>query len=1110
MSALAVRPTGGRGGGGVEGGGDDAEPDALEIVQFARYLGMDPIEDCAFLWIAEQALVAPLPDDWSEHMDAEGNVYYYNVVTDESSWEHPMDQYYRNLFLKVQREHEEKKKAEEEERKKEEAERQEREKAARVMEEERLLARERAALLIQRNYRGRLGRKKYVAHLEQMDQQQKHKAATKVQASFRGHRVRKYVRQYRDEVTAAVREEAVTTIQARFRGNAGRRKAKRHNEIRFARKREHAATKIQSHYRRRVAQKHTHGRRCERAATYIQAGYRGSRSRKHTRKLRHEKLRKESAIRIQSNYRMCYQRKLYMRAKMFVIGITRIQALHRGRMERKRFRVALQDHRHEQRVQAATKIQARMRGIRDRRRVAELRVLQERHRSAHFIQCQWRHKKIKHKRHHAAVRIQKHHRGRNARRKFHEKKRDKRLREISEHRSARCIQGHFRQYVIRRDRERAKRHGAATQIQSSWRGKMGRNSAKKAREDAVVARAAINVQSSFRGLLGRFRATQKRLQNFSESIAKVVPTKLVREREEGPRRGPQRLKDQGDQLEKDLHVKAVWLVVDHDDKDVENAHYMFLRGKPLASLQYLAKSLSNEKRMTGMRLSLVAAFTNYATLMSKIGQHDHSRRLVKYALRLLRHYISDAGELIKGKSVNEKISLDGDGSDDPRFVSVRSSAAVVLHNVAVEQLVLAPIPNFGEAVGKAGEALLAAQHSLGAHHPWRQQVENTHHVIIQLCKKGKNLDLRRALKTQIKTLKHDTSKRDYNATRKSDHSTAASILSGGERSPGENAHEHLGSSAQYDSEESEAGEQSQGTGPGRIGSLATPLSQPQPKRGGAKRAPRRAKEDTGPPVSRSLDSMRTGTPDSDTGSEFSGAGGLSREERVRRELERIQQGRVAKASKEGVKGIEVRRNQRGMEGGVRPSGKQPKMAAAAQNRTAARIDSSALDEAIAQVPTEAAEMSNSMRRRPIGTPDTDDSSAGRAAPRQRQRSKKKSKSGKTPRAASSGRAQSKSRPRPSATAEAWGEPGDGLPARSKSAGAPPRPGSNPPMGGVMTRAGGRGGKSKSGRKSGGTSLPRLPGSGPAPRSPPDGPTDKRRGSNQKRSKKERKCVLLAP
>ena len=76
MAALAVRPGAATRPGGAMGAesGEDgtAEPDALEIVQFARYLGMDPIEDCAFLWIAEQALVAPLPDDWSEHMDGEG------------------------------------------------------------------------------------------------------------------------------------------------------------------------------------------------------------------------------------------------------------------------------------------------------------------------------------------------------------------------------------------------------------------------------------------------------------------------------------------------------------------------------------------------------------------------------------------------------------------------------------------------------------------------------------------------------------------------------------------------------------------------------------------------------------------------------------------------------------------------------------------------------------------------------------------------------------------------------------------------------------------------------------------------------------------------------
>ena len=887
MAALAVRPGAARPGGamGAESGEDGtAEPDALEIVQFARYLGMDPIEDCAFLWIAEQALVAPLPDDWSEHMDAEGNVYYYNVVTDESSWEHPMDQYYRNLFLKVQREHEEKKAKEEEERKREELERQEREKAARLMEEERLLARERAALLIQRNYRGRLGRKKYLQQLEEMDSRQRHKAATKVQAAFRGHRVRKYVRQYRDEVTAAVREEAVTTIQARFRGNAGRRKAKRHQEIRHARKRGNAATKIQSHYRGLVARRRVHGRRCERAATHIQAGYRGWRSRKHTAKLRHEKLRKESATKIQSTFRMCYQRKLYLRAQLFVSGITRIQALHRGRMERARFRVALQDHRHETRVNAATKIQARQRGRRDRTRVDELRVLQQRHRSAHFIQCQWRYKKAKRERRAGAIRIQKHHRGWQARKTYAEKKRAKRLNEIARQRSARCIQTHYRRHMVEVNRENQRRNRSATQLQAAWRGKMGRKKAVGVREFRRVEKAAVGVQSTFRGLIGRFKAKQKRLLKFSQSIAEVVPQRLTREVDEGPRRGPQRLKS--DELDKDLHVKAIWLVVDTEDKHTDTSHYFFLRGKPLAALQYLEKSLSSPRRQ-GMRLSLVAAFTNYATLMSKIGQHAHSKRLVVYALRLLQHYVSDDGELIKDRAMRENVQFDDD-ADDARFVLIRSSAAVVLHNVAVEQLLLAEIPNFGEAVGRAGQALLAAQNSLGPHNPWRQQVENTHHVIIQLCKKGKNIDPRRPLKVQVKTLKHDTTKRARRPAGPGAVDRSVAILEGsGSLNGSASATATL---TMDDSDDSELGDgngrrstKSHVRGPkNRLGSLSKPLSDapPQPNRPRA----RQAEASAGPPISRSFDSARSGTPDSD----LSGGGGLSREERVRRELDRIQ------------------------------------------------------------------------------------------------------------------------------------------------------------------------------------------------------------------------------
>ena len=67
-----------------------------EIMEFAEYLGMDPVEDGDLLWIAEQARNAPLPAPWSEHQDEAGNTYYYNSATDDSVWEHPLDQYYRD------------------------------------------------------------------------------------------------------------------------------------------------------------------------------------------------------------------------------------------------------------------------------------------------------------------------------------------------------------------------------------------------------------------------------------------------------------------------------------------------------------------------------------------------------------------------------------------------------------------------------------------------------------------------------------------------------------------------------------------------------------------------------------------------------------------------------------------------------------------------------------------------------------------------------------------------------------------------------------------------------------------------------------------------------
>ena len=62
---------------------------------------MEPTEDTDLLWIAEEALTAGEPEGWSEQMDPNGNLYYYNDTTGQSSRQHPLDEYYQNLYLKL-------------------------------------------------------------------------------------------------------------------------------------------------------------------------------------------------------------------------------------------------------------------------------------------------------------------------------------------------------------------------------------------------------------------------------------------------------------------------------------------------------------------------------------------------------------------------------------------------------------------------------------------------------------------------------------------------------------------------------------------------------------------------------------------------------------------------------------------------------------------------------------------------------------------------------------------------------------------------------------------------------------------------------------------------
>jgi len=67
-------------------------------MEYAEYLGMNPIYDKDLLWIAKEGLKAPLPAPWKPCENSKQEVYYFNFETRESTWEHPCDQYYRQMF----------------------------------------------------------------------------------------------------------------------------------------------------------------------------------------------------------------------------------------------------------------------------------------------------------------------------------------------------------------------------------------------------------------------------------------------------------------------------------------------------------------------------------------------------------------------------------------------------------------------------------------------------------------------------------------------------------------------------------------------------------------------------------------------------------------------------------------------------------------------------------------------------------------------------------------------------------------------------------------------------------------------------------------------------
>lgn len=75
------------------------EPTEQEIIEYAKWVGMDLEAEKDLFWIAREGLKAALPEDWKpcKAKDTE-EIFYFNFSTGESTWDHPCDSYYRDLY----------------------------------------------------------------------------------------------------------------------------------------------------------------------------------------------------------------------------------------------------------------------------------------------------------------------------------------------------------------------------------------------------------------------------------------------------------------------------------------------------------------------------------------------------------------------------------------------------------------------------------------------------------------------------------------------------------------------------------------------------------------------------------------------------------------------------------------------------------------------------------------------------------------------------------------------------------------------------------------------------------------------------------------------------
>ncbi|XP_050441507.1 repetitive organellar protein [Adelges cooleyi] len=80
---------------------DNSKPTKTEIEEHASRIGIDPVKDIHLLHLAKQCLLEPLPSDWIPcYIEQVGKYFYYNTNQNTSQWEHPLDNFYRQIVEK--------------------------------------------------------------------------------------------------------------------------------------------------------------------------------------------------------------------------------------------------------------------------------------------------------------------------------------------------------------------------------------------------------------------------------------------------------------------------------------------------------------------------------------------------------------------------------------------------------------------------------------------------------------------------------------------------------------------------------------------------------------------------------------------------------------------------------------------------------------------------------------------------------------------------------------------------------------------------------------------------------------------------------------------------